>query len=222
MSRQASRGWAALAMAAAFALPATTGFAQLPGGAAPAHPAASGPRKPVGGHVDTLSAVETSLRSGYHAVLLLGIEPLDSKICRIFVNTYGDSFVLETEKVIYFTKRTTYSDPTIKCDQLAAAYDSQILFDLNEGDLLSGLPTAPTLMIVCRDPRGELVNKGYVLFSQRDGDNVVQRRFAAFDSYYRKGPAGWEDGKLIDGSLDLLDSIKNLIFFRSAKNTPCR
>ncbi len=231
MSRR-TKPWAALALAAALALPAS-GFAQLPPAPAPApaHPAAPltpatpptpAQHFPVGGKVDTLAGVQQGLNQGYRAVLLLGLEPLDGRVCRIFLQAYHDSLTQgESDKLIYFPRKASYSETAHLCDELNAAYDTQLLFQLNEGDLLSTMRPGPTLMIVCRDARGELVNKGYVAFSNSDADNVLQRRFIAFDSYYRKGPTAWRDGKQIDGSMDLLDTLGNLILFRPPKNTPC-
>jgi len=218
MSRGAT-GWAAILLAAALALPAP-GFAQEPPAAASPRPPAQ--HFPVGGKVDTLAAVQQGLNQGYRAVLLLGLEPLDSRVCRIFLQAYHDSLTQgESDKLIYFPRKASYADTAHLCEELNAAYDTQLLFQLNEGDLLADMRPGPTLMIVCRDARGELVNKGYVAFSNSDADNVLQRRFIAFDSYYRKGPAAWRDGKQIDGSMDLLDTLGNLILFRSPKNTPC-
>ncbi len=224
MSRGATI-WAAIAMAAALALPAR-GYAQDPPAAAAALPPAA-PRPPaqhfpVGGKLETLAQVQQGLNQGYRAVLLLGLEPLDSRVCRVFLQAYHDSLTQgESDKLIYFPRKASYADTAHLCEQLNAAYDTQLLFQLNEGDLLADMRPAPTLMIVCRDARGELVNKGYVAFSSGDADNVLQRRFIAFDSYYRKGPTAWQDGKQIDGSMDLLDTLGNLILFRSPKNTPC-
>ena len=225
--RRSAKCWAALALASTLVLPASA-FAQDPPAAAaalsapPRPPAPPAQHFPVGGKVDTLAAVQQGLNQGYRAVLLLGLEPLDGRVCRVFLQAYHDSLTQgESDKLIYFPRKASYSDTAHLCDELNAAYDTQMLFQLNEGDLLSDMRPAPTLMIVCRDARGELVNKGYVAFSTSDADNVLQRRFIAFDSYYRKGPSAWQDGKQIDGSMDLLDAIGNLILFRSPKKTPC-
>jgi hypothetical protein len=221
--------WAALTLAAALALPAMS-FAQVPPVAAPlaapvippVTPPVTPQHFPVGGKVDTLAGVQRGLNQGYRAVLLLGLEPLDGRVCRIFLQAYHDSLIEgESDKLIYFPRKASYSDTAHLCDELNAAYDTQLLFQLNEGDLLSAMRPGPTLMIVCRDARGELVNKGYVAFSRSDADNVLQRRFIAFDSYYRKGPTAWRDGRQIDGSMDLLDALGHLVLFRSPKNTPC-
>lgn len=223
MTRGAT-AWAALILATALALPAGA-FAQAPPAAAlPTPPRPPVQHFPVGGKLDTLAGVQQGLNQGYRAVLLLGLEPLDGRVCRVFLQAYQDSLREgESDKLIYFPRKASYADTAHLCEELNAAYDTQLMFQLNEGDMLSDMtrPT-PTLMIVCRDAHGELVNKGYVAFSTNDADNVLQRRLIAFDSYYRKGPAAWRDGKQIDGSMDLLDTLGNLILFRSPKNTPCR
>ena len=237
MSARATRHGAGLAMALALALPAA-GLAQPgpsappPAGApvaGPAHAPGPAPRKPVGGRLDTVEAIEASLHSGYHAVLLLGAESFDSRICSLFAASYRDSFVMQSDKVIYFPRRAAYGDPTLRCDPLNAVYDSAINFDLNDS-VLSAMPVAPILMIVCTDARNRFVNKGFLVFNAKDSDNAIKKQIADFDSYYRKGLAAWMDEKQIDkpppsGFLDSIgdaaSSVGDRLLSRQPKNTPC-
>jgi hypothetical protein len=188
---------------------------------AQAAPAATAARMhDIGGHVDTLAQIKARLRSGAHAVLFIQNGALDKQICDEFISDYGPGLVVEHDRPIYFTRQAPYSKPPAEsCQELSKAYDHAVWLDLDEDLDLYQLNRDDVLMVVCTDNHGHLINKGHLFFSK--GDNIL-RKFQAFQKYYNRGWAGWEDHKWIDEPDNILD-VGGWLYHRVSppKNTPC-
>lgn len=187
--------------------------------AATAGPASAqtGQRK-VGGRVQTLPDVQRRLERGPNAVLFLGRSEVDRQICEIFLATYQSTFALDSQKLIFFTRRSDYMKPAIDCGKLKEAYDVGILNELDDDLQITQFRPTRVLMLVCRDARGTLMNKGFVVFDSADPDSI-QGKFNAFEKHYRKGPGAWEDQQQLDRPFEVLTFLTGWI---PGKNTPCR
>jgi hypothetical protein len=192
--------------------------AAIASAAAQPGPSSAPSSRPVGARVDTSDAIIASLRTGYHAILFLGRGATDQRICQVFVDTYSDGFLVPHTKVIYFARRSTYADATLDCRKLTQAYDVRVQTELDD-DLRLGQFTQPRLlMIICRDRSDQFIDKGHVVFDSDDGDSI-QRKFTAFESYYRKGPDAWSDRKEIDKPFEVLNLLTYVV---PQKNTACK
>lgn len=183
---------------AAFSQPApgSSSAASSPASAGPARRGAA-PSAPAG-RLETVSSIMDTMAHGAHAVMFLGLEKFDARICDLYAYAYRNTFIVQSDKLVYFPRQQEWNDAKPGCNPIKAAYNGDITANRLVEPLLTPLPPAPILMVVCTSPSGKLINKGFVAFNPKDGDNDIKAHFDHFNTYFSRGQKDWMDSKWID------------------------